>query len=67
MGIILEINSRTVPIKVKYQNHIYDRDLKILLYFMDVYDLVFGVVITKNLFEQRGIFYAFRHDVSVVF
>jgi len=32
--IVLEINGRTVPIEVKYQNHIYDHDLKNLLYFM---------------------------------
>jgi hypothetical protein len=32
--IILEINGRTVPIEVKYQNHIYDHDFKNLLYFM---------------------------------
>jgi len=28
--------------------------LKNLLYFMDVHDLIFGVVVTKNVFEQRG-------------
>jgi predicted AAA+ superfamily ATPase len=54
VDIILEINGRTVAIEVKYQNHIYDHDLKNLLYFMDLHDLVFGVVVTKNLFEQRG-------------
>lgn len=42
-----------MPIEVKYQNRIYNHDLKNLLYFMDVYDLIFGVVVTKNLFEQR--------------
>ncbi len=54
VDIILEINGRTVLIEVKYQNHIYDYNLKNLLYFMDVHDLVFGVAVTKNLFEQRG-------------
>jgi len=54
VDIILELDGRTVPIEVKYQNHIYNHDLKNLLYFMDLHDLVFGVVVTKNLFEQRG-------------
>ena len=54
VDIILELDGRTVPIEVKYQNHIYNHDLKNLLYFMDIHDLVFGVVVTKNLFEQRG-------------
>ena len=54
VDIILEINGRTVPIEVKYQNHIYNHDLKNLLYFMDVHNPIFGVVVTKNLFEQRG-------------
>ena len=54
VDIILEINGRTVPIEVKFQNHIYNHDLKNLLYFMDVHNLIFGVVVTKNLFEQRG-------------
>lgn len=55
VDIILEINGRTVPTEVKYQNHIYDHDSKILLYFMDLHDPVLGVVVTKNLFEQRWI------------
>ena len=53
VDIILEINSKIVPIEVKYQNRIYNHDLKNLMYFMDANDLIFGVVVTKNLFEKR--------------
>ena len=54
VDIVLEMDGVIVPIEVKYQNQIYNHDLKNLLYFMDVHDLIFGVVVTKNLFEQRG-------------
>lgn len=40
-------------IEVKYQNRIYNHNLKNLKYFMDANDLIFGVVVTKNLFEER--------------
>ncbi len=53
MDIVLEMDGEIVPIEVKYQNHIYNHDLKNLLYFMDANDLVSGVVVTKNLFERR--------------
>jgi len=53
VDIVLEINSKIVPIEVKYQNHIYNHDLKNLKYFMDADDLIFGVLVTKNLFEKR--------------
>jgi predicted AAA+ superfamily ATPase len=53
VDIVLEMDGEIVPIEVKYQNHIYNHDLKNLLYFMDANDLVSGVVVTKNLFERR--------------
>ena len=54
VDIILEINDRTVPVEVKYQNDINDHDLNNLRYFMNAQNLDFGVIVTKNLFEQRG-------------
>jgi len=48
------MDGEIVPIEVKYQSSIYNHDLKNLLYFMNVHDLTLGVVVTKNLFEQRG-------------
>ncbi|MBW6517769.1 MAG: DUF4143 domain-containing protein [ANME-2 cluster archaeon] len=53
VDIVLDIDGKIVPVEVKYQNNIYEHDLKNLHYFMDVQGLDFGVVVTRNLFEMR--------------
>jgi len=44
-----------LPIEVKYQNQITSGDLKNLLKFMGIFKLKRGILITKNLFEERSI------------
>ncbi len=44
-----------LPIEVKYQSQITPSDTKGLLKFMDLYKLKKGIVVTKDLFEQKQI------------
>ena len=54
VDIVLIIDDVIIPVEVKYQNNVYNHDLKNLKYFMGVYDICFGIVVTKNMFEQKG-------------
>lgn len=54
VDIVLIIDDVIIPVEVKYQNNVYNHDLKNLKYFMGVYDICFGIMVTKNIFEQKG-------------
>ena len=54
VDIVLIIDDVIIPVEVKYQNNVYNHDLKNLKYFMSVHDICFGIVVTKNMFEQKG-------------
>jgi len=53
VDIVLDVDGKILPVEVKYQNNIYEHDLKHLHYFMKAQGLDFGVVVTRNLFEMR--------------
>lgn len=50
---ILELNGSLLPIEVKFQTQIKNRDFKNLLMFMDDFDLQTGILITRDLFERQ--------------
>ena len=55
VDIALTIGKEVVPIEVKYKNQITQADLKGLLKFMDIYKLKEGILVTKDLFEEKQI------------
>jgi len=50
---ILKPKGRLIPIEVKYTNRVDMTDLKGMLKFMDKFKVKMGIVVTKDLFEER--------------
>lgn len=53
VDLVVMVKDRITPIEVKYRSKITSGDIKGLLNFMDAYKLRRGVVVTKDLFENR--------------
>ena len=48
-------NNKIVPIEIKYKRKIYDKDISGLLNFLNKFDVDSGIVISKNLNDQKMI------------
>ena len=55
VDIILEIRKNTIPIEVKYSNDVLNKELKGLLGFMHRFEIKKGIVVTRDLLEERNI------------
>ena len=55
VDIVVDINKKTIPIEVKYSNQISNKEIKGLVRFMETFGLNKGVVVTKDLLEERNI------------
>lgn len=55
VDIIVEIQKKIIPIEVKYSNQISKKELKGLLGFMQRFEIKKGIVVTRDLMEERTI------------
>lgn len=55
VDLVVTLKNETIPIEVKYKNEIEKRDIKGLLKFCEEFKLEKGIVITKDLLENRQI------------
>ena len=53
VDIVLDMQKRVVPIEVKYQSKISNRDVKSVLKFMDKFGVDKGILVTRNIFKKE--------------
>ncbi len=51
LDFVIEINNKSIPIELKYQNSIDSKDLISIKEFLKEYKSPFGILLTKNLFK----------------
>jgi len=55
VDVIHESSEGLIPMEIKYQNHISSSDTKNLLIFMESHQIMTGIIITKDLMDQRDV------------